>query len=412
MIKISSIRGMHDLVGQELSNHHEVINQFVSVANNYNFKPISTPIMEFSEVFKRTLGSSSDVVMKEMYSFIDKSQESLTLRPEGTAGIARAIISNGLTQEIPLKLYYFGPMFRYERPQKGRLRQFTQLGVEMFSNVSHYREFEIISLADKLLRKLSINNNLTLHINNLGDIDSRSIYVDVLKKYYIKKKNDLSKDSLIRLEKNPLRILDSKNTADIEINKKAPLINNYLSKESNEYFNKLKKLLIDSNIKFYENPFLVRGLDYYNNSIFEYTLKDNNKYAVLAGGSYDNLVKDLGGPTLTGVGWAAGVERLVDLIGFREKILNNIVILPMDEDLVFHAYNVREILFKKEIRSEVYFVNNLKKALKYANKIKASYAIIIGKDEIEKSLFSIKNLVTGKQELIKQDKLFEYIENA
>jgi len=347
-----------------------------------------------------------------MYSFIDKSQESLTLRPEGTAGIARAIISNGLTQNIPLKLYYFGPMFRYERPQKGRLRQFTQLGVEMFSNVSHYREFEIISLADKLLSKLSINNNLTLNINNLGDIASRRIYIDILKKYYTKKKDALSKDSLVRLERNPLRILDSKNKADIEINKNAPLINNYLSKESNEYFNKFKKLLKDSNINFYENPYLVRGLDYYNNSIFEYTLKDNDKYAVLAGGSYDNLVKDLGGPALTGVGWAAGVERLVDLIEFKKKILNNIVILPMNEDLISHAYNAREILFKKRIKSEVYYVDSLKKALKYANKIQASHAIIIGKDEIKKSLFSIKNLVTGKQELIKQDKLFEYIENA
>ena len=403
---------MHDLVGQELSNHYEVINEFISAANNYNFKPISTPIMEFSEVFKKTLGSSSDVVMKEMYSFIDKSQESLTLRPEGTAGIARAIISNGLTQNIPLKLYYFGPMFRYERPQKGRLRQFTQLGVEMFSNVSHYREFEIISLADKLLKKLSINNNLTLHINNLGDIAGRSTYIEILKKYYIQKKNSLSEDSLKRLEKNPLRILDSKSATDIEINRNAPLINDYLSKESNEYFNKFKELLIESKVKFYENPFLVRGLDYYNNSIFEYTLKDNNKYAVLAGGSYDNLVKDLGGPALSGIGWAAGVERLIDLIEFRKKINENIVILPMDEDLIYHAYRTREVLFNKKIKSEVYFVNNLKKALKYANKIQASYAIIIGKDEIKKSLYSIKNLVTGKQEFIDQNKLLEYLENA
>ena len=411
MIKISSIRGMHDLVGLDFSNHYEIINQFISVANTFNFKPISTPIMEFSEIFKRTLGNSSDVVMKEMYSFTDKSQESLTLRPEGTAGIARAIISNGLTQDIPLKLYYFGPMFRYERPQKGRLRQFTQLGIEMFSNVSHYREFEVISLADRLLKKLSINNKLTLHINNLGDIASRSNYVEILKKYYTKNKKKLSKDSIIRLEKNPLRILDSKNSADIKINKNAPLINNYLSKESNEYFNKLKKLLIDSNINFFENPFLVRGLDYYNNTIFEYTLKDNDKYAVLAGGSYDNLVKDLGGPNLSGVGWAAGIERLVDLVDIRKKQLNNIIILPMEEDLISHAYNVRELLFKNKIISEVYVVSNLKKALKYANKIQASYAVIIGKDEIKKSLFSIKNLLTGKQELIKKDKLFEYIEN-
>jgi len=412
MIKISSIRGMHDLVGQELSHHHDIINQFISVAHKCNFKPISTPIMEFSEVFKRTLGNSSDVVMKEMYSFIDKSEESLTLRPEGTAGIARAIISKGLTQDIPLKLYYFGPMFRYERPQKGRLRQFTQLGIEMFSNVSHYREFEVISLADKLLKKLSINDSLTLHINNLGDIASRSTYIEILKKYYIQKKNSLSEDSLKRLEKNPLRILDSKSATDIEINKNAPLINDYLSKESNQYFNKFKKLLIESKVKFYENPFLVRGLDYYNNSIFEYTLKDNNKYAVLAGGSYDNLVKDLGGPSLAGIGWAAGVERLIDLIEFRKKIIENIVILPMDEDLICNAYKTREVLFNKKIKSEVYFVNNLKKAFKYANKIQASYAIIIGKDEIKKSLYSIKNLATGKQDFIDQNKLLEYLENA
>ncbi len=412
MTKISSIRGMHDLVGEEISNHYEIINQFISIANNFNFKPISTPIMEFSEVFKRTLGNSSDVVMKEMYSFIDKSKESLTLRPEGTAGIARAIISNGLTQDIPLKLYYFGPMFRYERPQKGRLRQFTQLGVEMFSDVSHYREFEVISLAEKLLKKLSIHSNLTLHINNLGDIASRSSYVENLKKYYMQNKKKLSEDSIIRLEKNPLRILDSKDSNDIEINKNAPLIDSYLSKESNEYFNKFKNLLLDANINFNENPFLVRGLDYYNNSIFEYTLKDNEKYAVLAGGSYDNLVKDLGGPSLPGIGWAAGIERLVDLVDIKKRRPSHIIILPMNDDLIAHAYKAREVLFAKQITSEVYYVSNLKKALKYANKIQATHAIIIGEDEIKKSLFSIKNLMTGEQSFIKQESLLEYIENA
>ena len=412
MTKISSIRGMHDLVGEEISNHYEIINQFISIANNFNFKPISTPIMEFSEVFKRTLGNSSDVVMKEMYSFIDKSKESLTLRPEGTAGIARAIISNGLTQDIPLKLYYFGPMFRYERPQKGRLRQFTQLGVEMFSDVSHYREFEVISLAEKLLKKLSIHSNLTLHINNLGDIASRSSYVENLKKYYMQNKKKLSEDSIIRLEKNPLRILDSKDSNDIEISKNAPLIDSYLSKESNEYFNKFKNLLLDANINFNENPFLVRGLDYYNNSIFEYTLKDNEKYAVLAGGSYDNLVKDLGGPSLPGIGWAAGIERLVDLVDIKKRRPSHIIILPMNDDLIAHAYKAREVLFAKQITSEVYYVSNLKKALKYANKIQATHAIIIGEDEIKKSLFSIKNLMTGEQSFIKQESLLEYIENA
>ncbi len=409
MNKIISIRGMHDLINDQFLYHDDIIKKFVSISKKFNFKPISTPIVESSEVFTRTLGDSSDVVMKEMYSFEDKSGESITLRPEGTAGIARAVINNGLTQELPLKLYYYGPMFRYERPQKGRLRQFHQIGVEIFSNTNYEKDFEVISLASNYLQKLNISNSLSLQINNLGHLNDRLKYTEALKKYYIQKKKNLSKDSIIRLQKNPLRILDSKNLADIEINKNAPLILDFLNDESHKYFNNLKNLLDKSNIKYCENPFLVRGLDYYSNTIFEFTLKDNNKYAVIAGGSYDNLVKDLGGPKLSGTGWASGIERLADLYKLKKKQNSLIIILPLEEKIISKAYEIRNIILREDKTSEVFFTTNLKKSLKYANKIDAAFAIIIGEDEINKSVIRIKNLSSGEQKIINEEHLLENI---
>ena len=210
MTKLQSIRGMHDLIGEDYFSQKQIIKLFETIANNFNFKPIETPIMEFNEVFSRTLGISSDVVMKEMYTFIDRSNDQLTLRPEGTAGIARAIISNGLTQDLPLKYFYYGPMFRYERPQKGRLRQFTQIGVEVYSKPGIEKDFEVIYLATNFLKDLNIIDKLILKINNLGSLEDRNNYKKLLKEYYLQHKSKLSKDSIIRLEKNPLRILYSK----------------------------------------------------------------------------------------------------------------------------------------------------------------------------------------------------------
>ena len=412
MDKIKSIRGMHDIHGLEFLHQKQIIELFESVANKFNFKPIATPIMEFDEIFSRTLGLSSDVVMKEMYSLFDRNNEKLTLRPEGTAGVARAIISNGLTQDMPLKFYYYGPMFRYERPQKGRLRQFTQVGVEFYTNSNVEKDFEVISLAEKFLKDLNIRDNLILKINNLGNWEDRNIYAKKLKKYYLQFKKNLSEDSIIRLEKNPLRILDSKSLEDIEVNKNAPKINEALSDYSKNVFKKLKVMLKDFNISFEEDPFLVRGLDYYSNTIFEFTLKTDRKFAILAGGTYDNLVSELGGPKLSGTGWAAGIERLTQLVNFVNKSSQKILIIPLEENFMSDAYEIRQIFLETKLSSEVTINKNLKKSLKYANKIGADYAVIIGEEEIRNKIYTIKNLNTGNQSEVKKSSILEFFENA
>ena len=412
MDKIKSIRGMHDIHGSEFLHQRQIIELFEFVATNFNFKPIATPIMEFNEIFSRTLGLSSDVVMKEMYTLSDRNNEKLTLRPEGTAGIARAIISNGLTQDIPLKFYYYGPMFRYERPQKGRLRQFTQVGVEVYANSNIEKDFEVISFAEKFLKDLNIRDNLILKINNLGNWEDRKTYTKELKKYYSEFKNDLSEDSIIRLEKNPLRILDSKNLEDIEVNKNAPKINEYLSDNNKSIFIRLKAMLEDFNISFEEDPFLVRGLDYYSNTIFEFALKTDSKFAILAGGTYDNLISELGGPKLSGTGWAAGVERLTKLVDFVTKSSKQILIIPLEEKYIRNAYEVRQTLLNTKLSSEVAITKNLKKSLKYGNKIGADYAIIIGDEENKNKIYTIKNLNTGNQNKVKKSLILEFFKNA
>ena len=411
MNKVKSIRGMHDLIGEDFLIRKTIIELFEAVSNNFNFKPIETPIMEFNEIFSRTLGLSSDVVMKEMYTFIDRSNDKLTLRPEGTAGIARAIISNGLTQNIPLKYFYYGPMFRYERPQKGRLRQFTQVGVEVYSKSGIEKDFEVIYLAANFLKGLNILDNLILKINNLGNLEDRNIYKKILQKYYLKHKNKLSKESIIRLEKNPLRILDSKSLEDIEVNKFAPNISEILSEKSKKNFIELKKMLEDFDVSFEEDPFLVRGLDYYSNTIFEFTLKNNTKFAILAGGNYDNLVYELGGPKLSGTGWAAGVERLISLVSLKNKKSKIILIVPMKTEFLNSAYKIREKFLYSKYTTDIHVDKNLKKSLKYANKIEADFVIILGEEEIKNKMLTVKNLKTGLQNKIKKNLIMDFFKN-
>ena len=411
MTKAKSIRGMHDLLGEDFLSQKEIIKLFESVAHNFNFKPIETPIMEFNEVFSRTLGLSSDVVMKEMYTFIDRSNDKLTLRPEGTAGIARAIISNGLTQDLPLKYYYYGPMFRYERPQKGRLRQFTQVGVEVYSKSGIEKDFEVIYLAANFLKDINVLDNLILKINNLGDLEDRKNYKKILKEYYLQHKSKLSKDSIIRLEKNPLRILDSKSPEDIEVNKLAPNIGDVLSEQSKKNFIKLKNMLKDFDILYQEDPFLVRGLDYYSNTIFEFTLKNDPKFAILAGGNYDNLVAELGGPKISGTGWAAGLERLTSLVKIKNKKSKIILIIPIQSEFLTTAYKIRKKFLHSQYSTEVHNDKNLKKSLKYANKIKADYAIILGEEEEKKEACTVKNLSTGLQNTIEKKFILEFFKN-
>ena len=412
MTKAKSIRGMHDLLGEDFLFQKEIIKLFESVAHNFNFKPIDTPIMEFNEVFSRTLGSSSDVVMKEMYTFIDRSNDQLTLRPEGTAGIARAIISNGLTQDLPLKYFYYGPMFRYERPQKGRLRQFTQVGVEVYSKPGLEKDFEVIYLAANFLKDLNVLNSLILKINNLGNFEDRNNYKKILKDYYLQHRSKLSKDSIIRLDKNPLRILDSKSSEDIEVNKYAPHISDVLSEQSKRSFLELKKILKDFNILYEEDPFLVRGLDYYSNTIFEFTLKNASKFAILAGGNYDNLMAELGGPKLSGSGWAAGIERLTGLINLKSKKSKIILIISMQSEFLTTAYKIRKQFLHSNYSTEIHIDKNLKKSLKYANKIEADYAIILGEEEVRKEVYTVKNLSTGIQNTIEKNFILEFFKNG
>ena len=411
MNKIKNIRGMYDIFGEELSRQNFIVDKFSEMMKEHNFSPFSTPIMEYSNIFSRSLGDSSDIVMKEMYTFFDKSNDSVTLRPEGTAGIARAIISNGLTQNLPLKLYYNGPMFRYERPQRGRMRQFHQIGVESYSNDSFFADVEIIYLANLLLKKLDIQDLVTLKINTLGDIQSRKQYLKKLINFFLKNKSKLSEDSFKRLEKNPLRILDSKSEQDKDIIKNAPKIYESLNCDSKDYYKSLKTLISSLNINFQEDPLLVRGLDYYSHTIFEFIENKGKNHAILAGGKYDTLIESLGGPKISGTGWAAGIERLVSLIKNQTYKKYLTILIPLSEDYVPYCYEIRNKIINKKLKCELTTNFNLKKSLKYANKMNAKFAIIIGQDEIDNKRLTIKNLIEGKQFLIKEEELEKYMLN-
>ena len=404
---ISTVRGMHDLIGDDYYRLYNILDIFINEVELFNFTPISTPIMEHSQVFQRTLGDSSDVVMKEMYSLFDKSNESLTLRPEGTAGIARAIISNGLTQELPKRYYYHGPMFRYERPQKGRLRQFNQVGVELFGKGDFFEDCEIIRLAYFFLKKLNLIDNLSLKINTIGSNSSRKIFLEKIKEYFKKYKDNLSLDSLKRLDKNPLRILDSKDPEDKKLLKDAPVIFNFLKEEEIKNFENIKSLLDDMKISYNVDPHLVRGLDYYSDTTFEFTLNDNDKFAILAGGRYNNLVKELGGSKIPGIGWAAGMERLASLTQVEKKSQIPIILIPADRKYLNYIFSISSKLYSKNIKNQILDNLNIKKSLKYANKIKAEKALIVGEEEFNNSLVSYKNLISGEQVSVDERFLFE-----
>ena len=409
--KLQSVRGTHDHLPEDMYKYNNIITKAENISALYGFKPMATPIFEFSSVFKKTLGESSDIVTKEMYTFKDKGDEEITLRPEGTAGIVRAIISNGLSQEMPFKSFYHGPMFRYERPQKGRLRQFHQIGIELLGTKSEQADIEIIACANNLIKALDIDGSSTLHINSLGNITERKTYIADLLIYLKDFKNKLSISSIDRFEKNPLRILDSKSEEDIEIVKNAPKLINYLESESKDSFNKVLEGLNNLNITYEINHKLVRGLDYYNNTTFEFiTNKLGSQSAILAGGRYDNLMKQMGGPDIPGIGWAAGIERLALLTTIKEDKKKSVSMIPVGIENNILCINLADELRNKNISIDMAYSGNLKKRLKQANKISADYAIIIGDEEIQNNNAIIRNLETGSQEYIELDKLVKHIE--
>ena len=409
--KLQAVRGTHDHLHIDMYNYNYIVNIVSRISAYYGFKPISTPIFEFSNVFKRTLGESSDIVTKEMYTFKDKGEEDITLRPEGTAGVVRAIISNGLAQEMPFKAFYHGPMFRYERPQKGRLRQFHQVGVELLGVKKEQADVEVIACANQVIKELNIHKSSKLNINSLGNIDDRKKYIKDLADYLKNYKNKLSKDSLIRLEKNPLRILDSKSEDDISIIKNAPRLNEYLDNSSRESFKLVLEGLENLNIKYVINENLVRGLDYYNDTTFEFiTDKLGSQSAIIAGGRYDGLMKQMGGPDIPGIGWAGGIERLILLSTIKIMKNKHISIIPVGEENNNICFDLAQRLREKNISVEMSYSGNLKKRLKNANKLSSNYAIIIGTEEINNNSALVRNLETGKQDKVTLSKIIKHIE--
>jgi histidyl-tRNA synthetase len=411
MSKYQSVRGTRDLLPEVKQTFRLIDETAYHTAKNYGFKEIETPLFEFSEVFHRSLGETSDAVSKETYTFTDRGGDSITLRPEGTAGVVRSFISEGLAQHIPLKLYYYGPMFRYERPQKGRYRQFYQFGVEVLGLESATADVECLDLAWTILKKLKLSERCILEINTLGDADSRNSYRSALVNYLTPFKSQLSADSQVRLEKNPMRILDSKDEGDKKIVADAPLMENYLNENSKKFFNDVLSGLKKLNIPYKVNPKLVRGLDYYCHTVFEFTTTElGAQSAILSGGRYDGLVEMLGGPKTAGVGWAAGVDRLADLCGGHIQTATEapVSVIALGDKALTEAVQLASRLRNSGRYCEVFLTGNFKKKLEKANKLGTKKAILIFEQENGSFEYKLKNFETGEEVTLPLEELLIY----
>ena len=413
MTKLQPVRGTHDLLAQDcrVQRYIETIARQASAL--YGFEEMATPIFEFTDVFSRTLGDTSDIVTKEMYTFETKGGESITLRPEGTAGVARAFISNGLAQHVPLKVFYSGPMFRHERPQKGRQRQFHQIGVELIGVDSPQADIEVIALGHHILKELGLSGDVKLEINSLGDSASRADFRDVLVKYFSDHQSSLSDDSKARLAKNPLRILDSKDEEDRKIVAGAPSLNDHLNTESKEFMDAVERGLTDLGIPFERNPKLVRGLDYYCHTAFEFTTTSlGAQGTVLAGGRYDGLIEQMGGPPTPGVGWAAGIERLAMLASGLPEPTRPFAVVPVSADQAGKASEVVQALRAAGLSTDLAFSGNMKRRLKRADKIKAQAAIILGEDELKDGNVTLRDLDSGEQTTVSLTGIIETLKKT
>ena len=398
MAKLQRVRGTYDLYGSAKRKTRQVERIGEEVAEKYGFEEIETPIFEFTEVFARNLGDTSDIVTKEMYCFNDRGGESLTLRPEGTAGVVRAFVENGMQQNLPVKFYYHGPMFRYERPQKGRQRQFTQFGAELLGVETPQADIEIIAMAYEFLEKLGLAGEVTVEINSLGDADSRDAYrqklVDYLRAHY----DELSADSRERLEKNPLRVLDSKEECDRQVVENAPLYADSLNETSADFFAQVLAGLDLLGIKYRVNNRLVRGLDYYSHTVFELvTDKLGAQGTVLAGGRYNGLVEQMGGSAVPGIGWACGVERLAMLLDKEPESPRPVAVVPVGDEALPAAMKIAYELRRAGVPVEQGYGGNLKKRMARAAKANARAAIIIGGNELAAGEVVVKNLDNGEQ---------------
>ena len=409
---ISILKGMKDRHSDDVRKYDFIVDTAKKVFSKYGFERIITPILEETELFRRSVGDETDVVSKEMYEFKDKGNRSVSMRPEGTAGVVRAYLEAGLHKSDPIvKWFYNGPMYRYEAPQKGRYREFHQVGAEIFGIRSPYLDAEIIRMGCEFLEKLGITG-LTVEINSLGNIESRKKYIEDLKAFMAERLDKLSEDSKKRYEKNPLRALDSKDKGDQEQFKDAPKLYDYLDEESKKYFEDTKKYLELLNIKYVENPKLVRGLDYYSDTVFEIKSdKLGAQATVLAGGRYDRLLEILDNVKIPAIGFAAGMERIAMLMD--EKLVENkehgVYVVYFDDTKEYFIKTLEE-LRKNDIKASFdYNPKSFGAQMKKANKINAEYVLILGEDEQKENVVTLKKFSTGEQEKYSLDEVIEIV---
>ena len=414
---IQKPKGTKDVLTDEINKWIQVESTAFSTFENYGYKEVRIPTFEYTELFERGVGDTTDVVQKEMYTFEDKGGRSITLRPEGTAGIVRAFIENGLSSKtLPFKVYYAMPMFRYENVQKGRYREFNQIGAELIGSASYLADVEMISMADKFLKELNLKD-VYLTINSIGCPECRAKYQEALKQFLGSNIDKYCATCKTRFEKNPMRILDCKENKCKELNQGAPVILDYLCDECKTHFENVKNGLDELGIEYVVDTGIVRGLDYYTKTVFEFISKTDG-YTVLAGGRYDGLVKELGGQDTPAVGFAAGEERLISLMTEKDvyKESLDLYIVSMN-----NKYDIDAMKLANSLREWLSVETNISSRsfnaqMKYANKIDAQHIIVLGEDEINNKKCKIKNMKTGKEIQSKIDAdsiidaIFEYEE--
>ncbi|MFL2543068.1 MAG: histidine--tRNA ligase [Alphaproteobacteria bacterium] len=407
---IKPIRGTHDLFGEEIKKFNKVVSEVKDNARKFGFNELVTPIFESSELFKKPLGEQSDVVLKEMYTFKDRNDDEITLRPEYTTPMIRAAISNGLLNNLPAKFFGTGQMFRRERPQKGRYRQFNQINFENFGSDDFFADIEIINLANTILKNILPHRKITLNLNTLGSRENLKDYKNTLSKYFNENKNLLSADSLQKINVNPLRVLDSKNIEDKKVIEKCPKLIELISKSDLNLYEEIKNCLIDLGISIYEDLNLVRGLDYYCHTVFEFKTDDiGSQDTLIGGGRYNGLIKTLGGKNIPGVGWAGGIERIMLLMKDLVSNERNIHLAIQDPTYKKYALEMYNFLIKSNFGVYWNYKYNLKKSLSLASEKKAKYIIIIGELEKTNNNYTLKNLINGEQKIVDFNNILDHI---
>lgn len=419
--KIQAIRGMHDILPDQSPYWHFIEKTIREVMAGYNYREIRLPIMEKTELFKRSIGEVTDIVEKEMYTFVDRNGDSLTLRPEGTAGCLRASVEHGLLHNQIQRLWYYGPMFRHERPQKGRYRQFYQLGVETYGMAGPDIDAEVISLAERLWKNLGLRDKLELQINSLGTAQERLAYRSLLVDYFSANVAALDEDSQRRLQTNPLRILDSKNPDMQELIEQAPVLLDSLGAESISHFEQFQALLTSLGINYVINTRLVRGLDYYGMTVFEWVTDElGSQGTVCAGGRYDSLVEQIGGRNNYAVGFALGIERLLALL---QTLPDFTIEQNIDVYMIQVGEQVEQVgmALAESIRDQISGVKmqvhcgggSFKSQFKKADKSGAEIALILGETEVANGEVGVKRLrIKEEQNNIPQDQLVEYLQQV